>query len=270
MVATTASHACSSDRSYSPAILSNPATLVPQDEDIALLLSHAEVGNRWAIIAKRCPGRTKLQVRDRWRTLQKPAHAPVRQRVEAMIEAGQGFDESRSWASSARAKVETNTARGSVPVVPVSGVVADMSAAGVVPITVAIARRASAMGFGGVGASASAGIGAIARRASALGFSGIGASSSAGVGPMSLAGSSMPGLVPVSLAGAVDGDSSAKSGEHAHKRQRTHRRTLSGEAAAALVSLAAAAASMGAAAPPQRPPVLQDASSHDSTKSLFA
>ena len=217
-----------------------------QDEDIALLLSHAEVGNRWAIIAKRCPGRTKLQVRDRWRTLQKPAHAPARQRVEAMIEAGQGFDESRSWASSAQAKVDTNKAHGSVPVMPGSEVVTDVSTTGAVCVA-SIASHANSIGF----ASAGAGIGA-----------------RTGVGTVSVASGMMPGVVPI--AGAATSDISSKSDDRAQKRQRTHRRTLSGEAAAALVSLAAAAALMGEAAPPKRPPVLQDVSSHDSTKSLLS
>ena len=229
---------------YSPS--AHLHVIILQEEDIALLLSHAEVGNRWAIIAKRCPGRTKLQVRDRWRTLQKPAHAAARQRVEAMIEAGQGFDESRSWASSAQAKVDTNKAHGSVPVMPGSEIVADIGATGAVPVASA-ASHANSIGF----ASTGAGVG-----------------TTTGVGTISVAGGMMPGVVPI--AGATTGDIASKHGDRAQKRQRTHRRTLSGEAAAALVSLAAAAALMGEAAPPKRPPVLQDISSHDSTKSLLS
>jgi len=42
-----------------------------EEEDKILLEEHQKVGNRWASIARMIIGRTKLQVRDRWRALEK-------------------------------------------------------------------------------------------------------------------------------------------------------------------------------------------------------
>jgi hypothetical protein len=42
-----------------------------EEEDQLLLTFHAQMGNRWASIAKMLPGRTQLHVRDRWRCLEK-------------------------------------------------------------------------------------------------------------------------------------------------------------------------------------------------------
>jgi hypothetical protein len=41
------------------------------EEDATLRKAHAEMGNKWAAIAKVIPGRTQLHVRDRWRVLKK-------------------------------------------------------------------------------------------------------------------------------------------------------------------------------------------------------
>ena len=63
-------------------------------EDVGLLLLHAEIGNKWAELAQCFPGRTKLNVRDRWRTLQKPAHAGAQRRKSELRAAGQTFESS--------------------------------------------------------------------------------------------------------------------------------------------------------------------------------